>query len=286
MPTASLVATRSAKPEPAPVSPDLEVIKTRQRVAWSSGNYAVVGSTLQIVGEELCEALDLRAGRKVLDVAAGNGMASLAAARRWCDVVSTDYVLSLLERGRARASADGLPIEFKEADAEALPFGDNSFDTVISTFGVMFTPNQNRAASELLRVCKPGGQIGLTNWTPDGFIGHVFKTIGKYLPPPAAAKSPMLWGTRACLTEWFGSGASWIKTEPRQFNFRYRSPEHFVEVFKTFYGPMLKAFAALEPPQQQRLHDDLCTLIARMNKADDGTMVVPSEYLEIIITKR
>src|SRR5215467_14958688 len=247
MPTASLLATRPAKPESAPVSPDLEVIKTRQRGAWSSGNYAVVGTTLQIVGEELCEALDLRAGRKVLDVAAGNGMASLAAARRWCDVVSTDYVASLLERGRSRALADGLPIEFKVADAEALPFSNNSFDTVISTFGVMFTPNQERAAAELLRVCKSGGRIGLTNWTPDGFIGHMFKTTGKYLPPPTAAKSPMLWGTRARLTELFGSAASWIKTEPRQFNFRYRSAEHFVDVFRTYYGPMLKAFAALEP---------------------------------------
>ena len=286
MPTASLVATQTAKLEPAPASPDLEVIKTRQRVAWSSGNYAVVGTTLQIVGEELCEALDLRAGRKVLDVAAGNGMASLAAARRWCDVVSTDYVSSLLERGRARASADGLPVEFKEADAEALPFGDNSFDTVISTFGVMFTPNQDQAAAELLRVCKSGGQIGLTNWTPDGFIGQVFKTLGKYLPPPAAAKSPLLWGTRARLTEMFGPAATWIKTESRHFNFRYRSAEHFVDVFRNYYGPMLKAFAALDVPQQTKLEKDLYDLIARMNKADDGTMVVPSEYLEVIIAKR
>jgi len=286
MPTASLVATRSPKQELAPVSADLEVIKTRQRVAWSSGNYAVVGSTLQIVGEELCEALDLRAGRKVLDVAAGNGMASLAAARRWCDVVSTDYVSSLLERGRARASADGLPIEFKEADAEALPFGDNSFDTVISTFGVMFTPNQEQAAAELLRVCKSGGQIGLTNWTPDGFIGHVFKTLGKYLPPPAAAKSPLLWGTRARLTELFGTKATWIKTESRNFNFRYRSAEHFLDVFRNYYGPMLKAFAALDVPQQTKLEKDLNDLIERMNKAEDGTMVVPSEYLEVIIAKR
>ena len=286
MPTASLVATRSPKQETAPVSADLEVVKTRQRVAWSSGNYAVVGSTLQIVGEELCEALDLRAGRKVLDVAAGNGMASLAAARRWCDVVSTDYVSSLLERGRARASADGLPIEFKEADAEALPFGDNSFDTVISTFGVMFTPNQEQAAAELLRVCKSGGQIGLTNWTPDGFIGHVFKTLGKYLPPPAAAKSPLLWGTRARLTELFGTKATWIKTESRNFNFRYRSAEHFLDVFRNYYGPMLKAFAALDVPQQTKLEKDLYDLIARMNKAEDGTMVVPSEYLEVIIAKR
>jgi ubiquinone/menaquinone biosynthesis C-methylase UbiE len=281
-----LAAAKTAKQETTTALPDLAVIKTRQQAAWSSGDYAVVGTTLQIVGEELCEALDLRAGRKVLDVAAGNGMASLAAARRWCDVVSTDYVASLLERGRSRASAEGLPIEFKVADAEALPFGDNSFDTVMSTFGVMFTPNQDRAAAELLRVCKSGGQIGLTNWTPDGFIGHVFKTIGKYLPPPAAAKSPMLWGTRARLTEMFGTGASWIKTEPRHFNFRYRSAQHFIQVFKTYYGPMLKAFAALETPQQNRLEKDLFALVDRMNKADDGTMVVPSEYLEVVVTKR
>lgn len=286
MPTASLSAFKSDRQETPAISPDLAVIKTRQHAAWSSGNYAVVGTTLQIVGEELCEALDLGAGRKVLDVAAGNGMASLAAARRWCDVVSTDYVASLLERGRARASAEGLAIEFKEADAEALPFADNSFDTVISTFGVMFTPNQDQAAAELLRVCKPGGQIGLANWTPDGFIGQVFKTIGKYLPPPAAAKSPLLWGTRARLTEMFGNAAAWIKTEPRYFVFRYRSPEHFLEVFKTYYGPMLKAFSALDVRQQTRLEKDLYDLIARMNKAEGGTMAVPSEYLEVIIAKR
>src|SRR6478735_9074730 len=149
---------------------DLVAIKTRQQAAWSSGNYAIVGSTLQIVGEELCEALDLKAGSKVLDVAAGNGMASLAAARRWCDVTSTDYVPALLDQRRARAAAEGAKIEFREADAENLPFADNSFDVVLSTFGVMFAPNQDRAAAELLRVCKPKGKIGLANWTPDGFI--------------------------------------------------------------------------------------------------------------------
>jgi ubiquinone/menaquinone biosynthesis C-methylase UbiE len=279
MPTATLAAIKPTAQQAAAASPDLVAIKSRQQAAWSSGNYAVVGTTLQIVGEELCEALDLRAGRKVLDVAAGNGMASLAAARRWCDVVSTDYVANLLETGRARALAEGLPIEFKEADAENLPFSDGSFDTVISTFGVMFTPNQDKAAAELLRVCKSGGQIGLTNWTPDGFIGQLFRTLGKYLPPPAAAKSPALWGTRARLTEMFASGTSWIKTEPRIFNFRYRSPTHFVEVFKTFYGPVLKAFAALDTVHQTRLEKDIYDLIARMNKAEDGTMVVPSEYL-------
>ena len=209
----------------------------------------------------------------------------MAAARRWCDVVSTDYVPTLLECAQARAKAEGLTIEFKEADAEALPFSDGSFDAVVSTFGVMFTPNQEKAAKELLRVCKSGGQIGLANWTPDGFIGQVFKTLGKYLPPPAGVKSPALWGTRGRLTEMFGADAISIKAEPRNFNFRYRSPEHFLDVFKTYYGPMLKAFAALEKEKQKDLHDDLYALIVRMNKASDRTMVVPSEYLEVVIAK-
>ena len=267
-------------------TPELAALKSRQQVAWSSGNYAVVGTTLQIVGEQLCEALDLRAGSKVLDVAAGNDMVSLAAARRWCDVTSTDYVPALLESGRARATANGLSIKFMEADAESLPFEDASFDAVVSTFGVMFTPNQAQAASEMLRVCKRGGRIGLANWTPDGFIGQVFKTLGKYLPPPAGAKSPALWGTRAALDEMFGSQAGSIKAEPRFFNFRYKSAEHFLEVFKTFYGPVLKAFAALDAAAQQDLHNDLYALIVRMNKSGDATMVVPSEYLEVVITRK
>jgi ubiquinone/menaquinone biosynthesis C-methylase UbiE len=267
-------------------TPDLAALKTRQQAAWSSGDYAVVGTTLQIVGEELCETLDLRAGQKVLDVAAGNGNVSLAAARRWCDVVSTDYVPALLGRGLARATADGLTIAFQEADAEALPFADGSFDAVVSTFGVMFTPNQERAAAELLRVCRSGGRIGLANWTPEGFIGQLFKTLGTYLPPPAGVRSPALWGTRDRLAEMFGPASSSIKTQPRYFNFRYREPEHFVEVFKTYYGPMLKAFAALDAEKQAGLRRDLLELIARMNKATDNTMVVPSEYLEVVITKR
>jgi ubiquinone/menaquinone biosynthesis C-methylase UbiE len=267
-------------------TPDLTALKTRQQAAWSSGNYAVVGTTLQIVGEQLCEALDLRAGSKVLDVAAGNGMASLAAARRWCNVTSTDYVPALLEQGRARATAEGLRIEFKEADAESLPFEDASFDTVVSTFGVMFAPNQAQAASELARVCKCGGRIGLANWTPEGFIGQVFKTLGKYLPPPAGTKSPALWGTRATLDEMFGGQASSIKVESRMFNFRYKSPEHFLDVFKTYYGPVLKAFAALDAGSQQDLHNDLYALIVRINKSGDTTMIVPSEYLEVVINRR
>ncbi|WP_291865623.1 class I SAM-dependent methyltransferase [Bradyrhizobium sp.] len=269
---------------PAPV--DLGALKTRQQGAWSSGDYAVVGTTLQIVGEELCEALDIHAGQKVLDVAAGNGNATLAAARRWCDVVSTDYVPSLLERGRSRAAADGLSIEFREADAEALPFADASFDVVVSTFGVMFTPDQEKAAAELLRVCRSGGKIGLANWTPEGFIGQLFKTLGKYLPPPAGARSPALWGTPARITEMFGPSALGIHAVPRNFVFRYRSPEHFLEIFKSYYGPMLKAFAALDAANQQGLRTDLLSLIGRMNRAEDGTMIVPSEYLEIVITRR
>jgi ubiquinone/menaquinone biosynthesis C-methylase UbiE len=267
-------------------APDLTALKNRQQAAWSSGDYAVVGTTLQIVGEQLCEALDVRAGQKVLDVAAGNGNVSLAAAHRWCDVVSTDYVPSLLERGRARASAEGLTIEFREADAEALPFADGTFDVVVSAFGVMFTPNQDQAAGELLRVCKPGGKIGLANWTPDGFVGQMFKTLGKYITPPAGVKSPALWGTRGRLLEMFGPAAIAIETEPRHFTLRYRSAEHFLDVFKTYYGPMLKAFAALDEAKQHGLTDDLHALISRMNKANDGTMVVPSEYLEVVATKR
>ena len=279
-------ATAAAPSSTSQTTPDLAALKARQQAAWSSGNYAIVGATLQIVGEELCEALDLKAGSKVLDVAAGNGMATLAAARRWCDVTSTDYVPALLERGRARAEAEGWSIEFKEADAENLPFEPDSFDVVLSTFGVMFTPNQDKAAAELLRVCKPKGRIGLANWTPDGFIGQVFKTLGKYLPPPAGAKSPAMWGTRTRLTEMFDAGASSIKIESRMFNFRYRSPEHFLEVFRTYYGPVLKAFAALDAAKQEELRNDLHALMVRMNKAGPGSLVIPSEYLEVVVSKR
>jgi ubiquinone/menaquinone biosynthesis C-methylase UbiE len=286
MTTATQTIVRPADQVSTTATPDLAALKTRQKAAWSSGDYAVVGTTLQIVGEQLCEALDLRSGQKVLDVAAGNGNVSLAAARRWCDVVSTDYVPSLLERGRARASADGLAIEFKEADAEALPFADGAFDAVVSTFGVMFAPNQEQAAAELLRVCRAGGKIGLANWTPEGLIGQVFKTLGKHLPPPAGAKSPALWGTRERLTGMFGAAAASMAIEPRVFNFRYRSAEHFLEVLRTYYGPMLKAFAALDEARQRDLRADLLTLFVRMNRADDGTMVAPSEYLEVVITKR
>jgi len=263
---------------------DLATIKSRQQVAWSSGDYAIVGTTLQIVGETLCEAVDLRSTHSVLDVAAGNGNATLAAARRFADVVSTDYVGALLERGQERASADRLAVTFKEADAEALPFPDASFDIVLSTFGVMFTPNQEQAAAEMLRVCRKDGRIGLANWTPDGFIGQLFKTIGKHVPPAPGVKSPALWGTKARLDTLFGNGAT-VATESRTFAFRYKSPNHWLEVFRGYYGPVLKAFAALDAPGRDGLEKDLRTLLDRFNAAQDGTLVAPSEYLEVVVTK-
>lgn len=271
---------------PPPLQLDLNTIKARQQGAWSSGDYAVVGTTLQIVGEELCEALDLRSDQKVLDVAAGNGNVSLAAARRWCDVVTTDYVPALLDRARERADADRLVIAFREADAEALPFADERFDVVVSTFGVMFTPDQDRAAAEMIRVCRHGGKIGLANWTPDGFIGQLFKTIGRHVPPPAGARSPALWGTRARIEELFEHHAASIRSVRRDFVFRYRSPQHWLEIFKTYYGPVLKTFAALAPSAQSALEHDLIGLIGQFNRSGDSSMVVPSEYLEVVITRQ
>ena len=280
------VATVIGESSSAVAQADLAALKARQHVAWSSGDYARVGVTLQIVGEELCEAVDVRAGQTVLDVAAGNGNASLAAARRGCEVTSTDYVPALLAHAGGRAAADGLDIRFREADAEELPFADSTFDVVLSTFGVMFTPNQEQAASELARVCRSGGRIGLANWTPEGFIGQLFKTIGRHVPPSPGAKSPALWGTRARIAELFETGSASIAAAQRVFTFRYRSPEHWVDVFKTYYGPVHKAFAALDAGAQAALHRDLLDLIDRFNRTRDGSsMVVPSEYLEIVITK-
>jgi SAM-dependent methyltransferase len=276
----------AAQPNVAPAPADLTAVKTRQQGAWSSGDYAVVGTTLQIVGEQLCETLDLRAGQKVLDVAAGNGNATLAAARRGCDVVSTDYVPSLLERGRARAAAEGFNIDFRQADAEALPFADATFDVVASTFGVMFTPNQERAAAEMVRVCRPSGKIGLANWTPGGFIGQLFKTIGKHLPPPAGVKSPALWGTSARLTELFGPAAASIAIKERDFVFRYKSAQHWLDVFRAYYGPVLKAFEALPAQSQAALAADLIALVGQFNRSGDNSMVVPSAYIEIVVTRR
>ena len=264
---------------------DLNVIKGKQQSAWASGDYAVIGTTLQIVGESLAEACDLCWDERVLDVAAGNGNASLAAARRGCKVTSTDYVGTLLERGAERARADHLDIAFQTADAENLPFADASFDAVLSTFGVMFTPNQPKAAAEMLRVCRPGGRIGLANWTPEGFVGQMFKALGRHLPPPTGVQPPSRWGVVSHLETLFGASAASIQATPLMFNFRYRSAAHFIDVFRTWYGPVHKAFTALPPERAAALEKDLTELLNRMNRAGDGALVVPSEYLEIVITR-
>jgi SAM-dependent methyltransferase len=280
-----MVTSTAVKTE-QPGQIDLSALKTKQHGAWSSGDYAVVGTTLQIVGETLCEAIDLRAGERVLDVAAGNGNATLAAARRWSEVTSTDYVPALLQRGRERAAAERLHgVDFREADAEALPFDDASFDVVLSTFGCMFAPNPQRVTAELVRVCRPGGRIGMANWTPEGFIGQVFKTIGRQVPPPAGVPSPSLWGSRSRINELFDGSAHSIVTETRQFNFRYRSASHMLEVFRGYYGPILKAFAALDSSGQEALAADFLALIDEFDQGGTRGLVIPSDYLEIVITR-
>jgi SAM-dependent methyltransferase len=266
-------------------APDFAAIKRRQQATWASGDFAVVGTTLQIVGESLAEAVDVRAGESVLDVAAGNGNATLAAARRFASVTSTDYVPALLEKGGERARAEGLDVRFQEADVENLPFPDASFDVVLSTFGAMFAPDHRRTAREMLRVLRDGGRIGLANWTPEGFIGRLFKVIGAHVPPPAGLQSPALWGTEAHIVELFGAQAPQIRCERRIFNFRYRSAAHWVQIFRDYYGPTHKAFAALDAAGQQALERDISALLAQLNTAGAASLVVPAEYLEIVITK-
>jgi len=268
----------------APATADLAAIKNRQQVAWGSGDYALIGTTLQIVGESLCEAVDLRSNQRVLDVAAGNGNVTLAAARRFADVVSTDYVGTLLDRAKERAMAERLAVRFQQADAEALPFKDASFDVVLSTFGVMFTPNHQQAASELARVCRPGGKIGLANWTPEGFIGQLFKTIGKYVPAAPGMKSPAMWGSREHLDALFGAKGT-VAIETKAFVFRYRSPQHWLDTFRTYYGPVLKTFEAIDPAARDALAADIQALLAKFNIAKDGTLVIPSGYLEVVFTR-
>jgi SAM-dependent methyltransferase len=273
-----------------PPSTDLKDVKSRQQAAWASGDYAVVGTTLVIVGEQLCEAVDLRSGERVLDVATGNGITALAAARRGGDVVAVDYVPELLERGRQRA-ADHLPVTFQEGDAEQLPFPDGTFDVVLSTFGVMFTPDQEKAARELLRVCRAGGKIGLANWTPASFVGQIFQIVGRYIPPAAGLRSPALWGMEERLRELFGdqivaSGPSAFRAASRTFNFRYRSAEEWLEVFRTYYGPVHRAFAALDPDGRNELERDLTELARRCDRGRKYGLVVPSEYLEVVATRR
>jgi SAM-dependent methyltransferase len=267
------------------IAPDLSAIKAKQQATWASGDFGHVGVRLQIVGELLCEAADVQAGDRVLDVAAGNGNASLAAARRFADVTSTDYVPALLEQGRLRAKADRLPIAFQSADAEDLPFVDASFDVALSTFGVMFAPDQDQAAAELLRVVKPGGRIGLANWTPEGFIGQVFKLVGSFVPPPAGVRPPAAWGTETRLVELFGASAQDLKVERRICMFRYRTPEHWIDFFRTNYGPTLKAFAALDENGRTALDAAMKELARTWNRSTRNTLVIPGEYLEVVITR-
>lgn len=265
--------------------PELVALKVRQQAAWSAGDYAVVGPTLQIVGEMLCETLDLHAGERVLDVAAGSGNAALAAARRGCEVVATDYVPAMLDRARERAAADRLPMTLHPADAEALPFQEAEFDAVLSTFGVMFTADPLCAVSELLRVCRPNGRIGLANWTPEGFTGRVFDAIGMHARPLLGTRSPALWGTRERIADLFRTAATSIEFVERSFTFRYRSTQHWLNVYRTCHGPLLKAFEALLPHECIELEKHLLSVAASFNRARDGTMVVPSDYLEVVITR-
>jgi ubiquinone/menaquinone biosynthesis C-methylase UbiE len=275
-----------AAPGRPSAQPDYAAIKSRQQAAWASGDFAVIGVTLQIVGETLAEMADIRAGETVIDVAAGNGNATLAAAHRLARVTSTDYVPALLEKGRARAAAEGLDVEFRVADAENLPFQDGSFDVAVSTFGVMFAPDQARCAAELLRVVRAGGRIALSSWTPDSFIGQLFKVIGKAVPPPAGLMSPLLWGTEAYLGELFGDAAADIRTARRHYAFRYASASHWLQVFRDFYGPVNKAFGALDSHGQALLEHDILALLERFNTAGGASLVVPSEYLDAVIAKR
>jgi SAM-dependent methyltransferase len=273
------------KEKAAPVAPDLNAIKAKQQVTWASGDFAVIGTTLQIVGELLAESADIRAGERVLDVAAGNGNATLAAARRFARVTSTDYVPTLLANGAARAAAEGLDVQFQVADVEALPFANATFDAALSTFGQMFAPDHRKTASELLRVVRGGGRIGMANWTPEGFVGDLFKLVGKHLPPPAGVQPAALWGTEPHIVLLFGRDAADIRCVRRMFNFRYASPQHWVQIFRDFYGPVHKAFAALDAVGRERLEEDLVELLRRLNVAGPGSLVVPGEYLEVVIVK-
>lgn len=265
---------------------DLTAIKARQQATWASGDFAIIGTTLQIVGENLCEAVDLRAGERVLDVACGNGNATLAAARRFAHVTGTDYVPSLIDKAKARARAEGLTIDFVEGDAEALPFEDGRFDVVLSTYGVMFAPNQPVAAAELLRVCRRGGRIGLANWTPHGFVGALLRVVGRHVPPPAGLPSPSLWGKREHVAELFGDKVSSLEVQHRDFNFRYESPAHFIDTFRKYYGPTHKAFAALDESGQAALTRDLEALLREHDRGGGDSLVVPADYLEIVAVRR
>jgi SAM-dependent methyltransferase len=268
-------------------TPDLAAVKQRQQQAWASGDFHVVAARSVLVAEQLCETADLHAGWRVLDVATGSGNAAIAAARLGCAAVGVDYVPALLERGRVRAAAEGLDVEFVEGDAEALPFPDASFDAVTSVFGCMFAPDHERAASELLRVCRPGGKIALASWTPESFIGELFRTVAAHVPPPAGVASPMLWGSEAHLRGLFGERIAWLEVDECTFSFRFRSAEEFVDFFRTWYGPTLKAFAALEGSARIALEADLVALAERFNRlACADAIAIPAVYTEAVARTR
>jgi ubiquinone/menaquinone biosynthesis C-methylase UbiE len=267
------------------IAPDLAAVKDRQQQAWASGDYAAVAARIQSIAEQLVDAADLAAGSTVLDVAAGSGNAAIAAARSGCAVIGVDYVPSLLERARVRAAAEGFDIDFIDGDAEALPFADASFDSVISVLGVMFTADQDRAASELVRVARPGGTIALANWTPSSFVGEMFRTVARHVPPPAGVRSPLQWGTEPRLAELFGDRVSDLLVRPRTFVFRFRSPEEFVAFFRTNYGPVHTAFAKLDDAGRGRLGDDLAELAATHDRSAGPSLAIPSEYLEVVATR-
>lgn len=269
-----------------PQTIDFSAIKARQKATWGSGDFAVIGNTLQIVGETLCEAVDVCAGQRVLDVACGNGNAALAASRRFARVTGADYVPALLDKARRRAEADGVAIDFVEADAEAMPFEDASFDVVLSTFGVMFAPQHVVAASELLRVCRPGGRIGLASWTPTGFIGELLAMVGRFVPPPAGIMSPAMWGKQEHVAALFGNGVMSVECTRKMFVFRYESAAHFIDVFRSFYGPTHKAFAALDAAKAEALAAEITALIAKYDQGGGRSVVVPAEYLEVVAIRR
>jgi ubiquinone/menaquinone biosynthesis C-methylase UbiE len=282
----SLDTSQNQAQKPATPALDLEAVKVRQRATWGSGDFAIIGTTLQIVGESLCEAADLAAGSRVLDVACGNGNATLAAARRFCVTVGVDYVPALLARAQERAAAERLPIDFVEGDAEALPFPAESFDSVLSTFGVMFAPNHARSADELLRVTVKGGRIALASWTAEGFLGEFFKAVAARVPPPAGMPSPFVWGSEEKLATLFGERARVLRSERKPFVFRYRSADHMLETFRTFYGPTLQAFKALDEQGQAELTKELTALFKRADRGGGRAFAVPAEYLEIVLEKR
>jgi SAM-dependent methyltransferase len=261
---------------------DLTKVKARQQQMWASGDFHAVAFLIQPVADQLCEAVDLQSGSRVLDVACGSGNAALAAARFDCEVTGIDYVPALLERGRRRAEAEGVAIDLRPGDAEAIPFADAQFDAVLSVFGSMFAPDQQQAASELARVCRPGGRIGLAAWTPGGFIGQMLKVVAARVPPPAGVASPLLWGTESHLQELFGEAVDTLTSTERTFAWRFRSAENLVDFFRTYYGPTLKAFEAVGPDGADGLAADLADLARQFAGVTDGPVAIPSTWLQTV----